>query len=98
MNNSASEFPSLEDIATHLRERLEQKKYVLLFAYNGTGKTRLSMAFKGGSVTGMIVAGLALTSVAGYYAATHDVIALVALGGALAYWLVVHPAPQPAAP
>ncbi|MDJ0669371.1 MAG: sodium-translocating pyrophosphatase [Desulfobacterales bacterium] len=40
----------------------------------------LSMAFKGGSVTGMIVAGLALTSVAGYYTFTHDVIALVALG------------------
>lgn len=40
----------------------------------------LSLAFKGGSVTGMIVAGLALTSVAGYYALTHDVIALVALG------------------
>ncbi len=40
----------------------------------------LSMAFKGGAVTGMIVAGLALTSVAGYYAFTHDVIALVALG------------------
>jgi K(+)-stimulated pyrophosphate-energized sodium pump len=40
----------------------------------------LSMAFKGGSVTGMIVAGLALTSVAGYYTMTHDVIALVALG------------------
>ena len=40
----------------------------------------LSMAFKGGSVTGMIVAGLALTSVAGYYALTHDVTALVALG------------------
>ena len=40
----------------------------------------LSMAFKGGSVTGMIVAGLALTSVAGYYTATHDVMALVALG------------------
>jgi len=40
----------------------------------------LSMAFKGGSVTGMIVAGLALTSVAGYYNFTHDVIALVALG------------------
>jgi K(+)-stimulated pyrophosphate-energized sodium pump len=40
----------------------------------------LSMAFKGGSVTGMIVAGLALTSVAGYYTITHDVIALVALG------------------
>jgi K(+)-stimulated pyrophosphate-energized sodium pump len=40
----------------------------------------LDLAFKGGSVTGMIVAGLALTAVAGYYAATHDVIALVALG------------------
>ncbi len=40
----------------------------------------LAMAFKGGSVTGMIVAGLALSSVAGYYAFTHDVIALVALG------------------
>jgi len=48
----------------------------------------LSMAFKGGSVTGMIVAGLALTSVAGYYAillamgtSSRDaVIALVALG------------------
>ncbi|MEZ4525135.1 MAG: sodium/proton-translocating pyrophosphatase [Desulfobacterales bacterium] len=40
----------------------------------------LNMAFKGGSVTGMIVAGLALTAVAGYYTVTHDVIALVALG------------------
>lgn len=40
----------------------------------------LSMAFRGGSVTGMIVAGLALTAVAGYYHLTHDVIALVALG------------------
>ncbi|MBW2227778.1 MAG: sodium/proton-translocating pyrophosphatase, partial [Deltaproteobacteria bacterium] len=40
----------------------------------------LSMAFKGGAVTGMIVAGLALTAVAGYYTVTHDIIALVALG------------------
>lgn len=40
------EFDSLDLLATHLRERLEQKKYILLFAYNGTGKTRLSMAFK----------------------------------------------------
>ena len=40
----------------------------------------LAMAFKGGAVTGMIVAGLALASVAGYYTYTHDVIALVALG------------------
>ncbi len=40
----------------------------------------LAMAFRGGSVTGMIVAGLALTSVAGYYTLTRDVMALVALG------------------
>jgi K(+)-stimulated pyrophosphate-energized sodium pump len=40
----------------------------------------LAMAFKGVSVTGMIVAGLALTSVAGYYALTHEVMPLVALG------------------
>jgi K(+)-stimulated pyrophosphate-energized sodium pump len=40
----------------------------------------LSLAFKGGSVTGMIVAGLALTAIAGFYTATHDVMALVALG------------------
>lgn len=39
-------FDSIDAIATHLRERLEQKKYILLFAYNGTGKTRLSVAFK----------------------------------------------------
>jgi K(+)-stimulated pyrophosphate-energized sodium pump len=49
----------------------------------------LSLAFKGGSVTGMMVAGLALTAVAGFYTvmtkfmgvATRDaVVALVALG------------------
>nr|MBS0019267.1 sodium-translocating pyrophosphatase [Gammaproteobacteria bacterium] len=40
----------------------------------------LSLAFKGGAVTGIIVASLALTSVAGFYAATEDVTALVALG------------------
>jgi K(+)-stimulated pyrophosphate-energized sodium pump len=48
----------------------------------------LNMAFRGGAVTGMIVAGLALTSVAGFYTillasgvdSRHAVIALVALG------------------
>jgi K(+)-stimulated pyrophosphate-energized sodium pump len=48
----------------------------------------LNMAFRGGAVTGMIVAGLALTAVAGFYTvllatgtdARHAVIALVALG------------------
>jgi len=29
-----------------MREELERKRYVLLYAYNGTGKTRLSTAFK----------------------------------------------------
>lgn len=56
-------------------------------AKSGLGKA-LTMAFKGGAVTGMIVAGLALTSVAGYYAlllaigtpVREAVIALVALG------------------
>ena len=46
MSKAATTFASLDVIATHLRERLDEKKYVLLFAYNGTGKTRLSMAFK----------------------------------------------------
>lgn len=41
-----SHFVDLHATAAHLRERLDQKKYVLLFGYNGTGKTRLSMAFK----------------------------------------------------
>lgn len=37
-----------EIIARHAiaRPRLAEKKYILLFAYNGTGKTRLSMEFK----------------------------------------------------
>ncbi|MBT2653234.1 AAA family ATPase [Oceanobacillus sp. ISL-73] len=39
-------FSDLDALATHFRGILENKKYVLLFAYNGTGKTRLSCAFK----------------------------------------------------
>lgn len=37
-------FESLEDIVDHIREF--NKKYTLLYAYNGVGKTRLSVAFK----------------------------------------------------
>ena len=37
---------NLQEIARYLRRLLEDKKYVLLFAYNGTGKTRLSAEFK----------------------------------------------------
>ncbi len=40
----------------------------------------LKVAFRGGSVTGMLVAGLALTSIAGFYTIVQDVVPLVALG------------------
>ena len=39
-------FDNLQEIAQYLRMLMEDKKYVLLFAYNGTGKTRLSAEFK----------------------------------------------------
>lgn len=45
MSDEVTTFASLDELAKHLREGLE-KKYVLLFGFNGTGKTRLSMAFK----------------------------------------------------
>lgn len=46
MSNEVATFADLNELARHLRERLGEKKYILLFAYNSTGKTRLSMAFK----------------------------------------------------
>jgi wobble nucleotide-excising tRNase len=39
-------FSDLDVLAAHLRTELATKKYLLLYAYNGTGKTRLSTAFK----------------------------------------------------
>ncbi len=39
-------FTDLPALAAHLRQELESKKTILLYAYNGTGKTRLSMVFK----------------------------------------------------
>jgi hypothetical protein len=39
-------FPSLQALAERLRQELENKKSILLYAYNGTGKTRLSTMFK----------------------------------------------------
>ena len=39
-------FADLDELAKNLRAELENKKCLLLFAYNGTGKTRLSLAFK----------------------------------------------------
>jgi len=47
---SATPFADLNALAAHLRQELQNeqdpKKFILLYAYNGTGKTRLSMAFK----------------------------------------------------
>ena len=42
---NAIPFPDLPAIAIKLREDLQNKKFVLLYAYNGTGKTRLSAEF-----------------------------------------------------
>ena len=42
----ATPFTDLNTLAAHLRKELENKKFILLYAYNGTGKTRLSTAFK----------------------------------------------------
>lgn len=39
-------FPDLPALAAHLRSELEKKRFTLLYAYNSTGKTRLSTAFK----------------------------------------------------
>src|SRR5215470_5026522 len=43
---AASSFPDLSSLAKHLRDELQTKRVVLLYAYNGTGKTRLSTEFK----------------------------------------------------
>lgn len=40
------EFDSVNEIAEYFRMLSEDKKYIVLFAYNGTGKTRLSVEFK----------------------------------------------------
>ncbi len=44
--DDATPFTDLDSLAKHLRQELENKKFILLYAYNGTGKTRLSSAFK----------------------------------------------------
>ncbi len=44
--SDATAFPDRNTLAVHLRQEMENKKFILLYAYNGTGKTRLSTAFK----------------------------------------------------
>lgn len=43
-DDNVQTFPDLDKLAQHLRGL--EKKVTFIFAYNGTGKTRLSMAFK----------------------------------------------------
>jgi len=38
--SGATTFTNLNALASHLRHELETKKVILLYAYNGTGKTR----------------------------------------------------------
>lgn len=45
-------FNTLADIATRFRSDLKDTPFVLLYAYNGTGKTRLSVEFKDKSKKG----------------------------------------------
>lgn len=40
------QFDLIKDIAVYFRMLLDEKNNIVLFAYNGTGKTRLSMEFK----------------------------------------------------
>jgi wobble nucleotide-excising tRNase len=43
---STAPFVNLSALATHLRQELENKKFIVIYGYNGTGKTRLSTVFK----------------------------------------------------
>lgn len=45
-------FTALEDFVAYIRR--QDKRYLLLFAYNGTGKTRLSVAFKNAGKVGRL--------------------------------------------
>lgn len=40
------QFKTLKELSSYFRKLLDHKKYILIFAYNGTGKTRLSTEFK----------------------------------------------------
>lgn len=44
--NKTNEYNSLTELAYFFKEQLNKKKYILLYGYNGVGKTRLSYEFK----------------------------------------------------
>ncbi|QPJ64736.1 MAG: AAA family ATPase [Candidatus Nitrohelix vancouverensis] len=46
MSDQSTDFADLNALVRHMRKKLNNKNYILMFAYNGVGKTRLSMAFK----------------------------------------------------
>ncbi len=39
-------YKTLQKVAVRLKDDLNSSNFILLYAYNGTGKTRLSMEFK----------------------------------------------------
>lgn len=45
-NTKTYNYKTLKDVAVRLKDDLNNHHFVLLYAYNGTGKTRLSMEFK----------------------------------------------------
>lgn len=45
-NSKIYKYKTLNNLVTRIRDDLNSYHFVLLFAYNGTGKTRLSMEFK----------------------------------------------------
>ena len=44
--SDATTFTDLNALAAYLRQELEDTRFILLYAYNGVGKTRLSTAFE----------------------------------------------------
>ena len=44
--SDATTFTDLNTLAANLRQEMENRKFILLYAHNSTGKTRLSTAFK----------------------------------------------------
>ena len=69
-----AEFDSLEEIANYFRTLLreENKKCIMLFAYNGTGKTRLSSVFKALGQTTVMESGVKTADTLYYNAFTED--------------------------
>lgn len=66
------QFDNLEEISQYLKMLSENKRFILLFAYNGTGKTRLSVEFKNLGQTLDEETGEKITDTLYYNAYTED--------------------------